>query len=597
MSANYFIVYNPLTYNLMDLLPADSITPLDVISYLTGNNAHEMTSENFLKFVDFQPEKQRATMVDALAIEMYAGVYIHNQLARLAKDHLIVMVDGKRRYISQVIKEKKSLPRAVFISAMSSSFPAAAATAITLNHAKIPVIIGGIHVSTMYEDADIFIRKYAPHPELISIVKGAGDSTVITSILDDLKNNSLKSEYIGYKLIENGVWGNFQNLEPLEPLKINLLNRLPFIKHSPLKDFRINPVAPYTGCPFSCKFCSISTLPEKHKAVQFRDPDDFVAELRYYQKGPVDFKNRYYFFTPDNLFPSKNSLIPFLIKIIESDLRINYAVQISIEVADDEEMLKLIRASGGTHFFIGFESLDIRNLKDINKHIVGNIEKSKMTVSEYYESKIKKIHAHGISIHASFIIGLPYDYYNSGTDNTAVDITNFCTKNRIGAQPSTMVDLPGSVFFNESQENNRFIYGKKDTMDYFLSLSIADLAETNKIPPDSLYNSPLVIASMVFYISSKVGSPVRAAINSTIIFIRSFIHPTKNGKGFKIWQRFIDAVCSAVSQTAVALYKEQGDSLVQSRHGVRGIMERLYDAEKNPKVRRLFKDYIRPFTE
>ena len=185
MSANYFIVCNPLTYNLMDLLPADSITPLDVISYLTGNNAHEMTSENFLKFVDFQPEKQRATMVDALAIEMYAGVYIYNQLARLAKDHLIVMVDGKRRYISQVIKEKKSLPRAVFISAMSSSFPAAAATAITLNHAKIPVIIGGIHVSTMYEDADIFIRKYAPHPELISIVKGAGDSTVITSILDD----------------------------------------------------------------------------------------------------------------------------------------------------------------------------------------------------------------------------------------------------------------------------------------------------------------------------------------------------------------------------------------------------------------------------
>jgi radical SAM superfamily enzyme YgiQ (UPF0313 family) len=449
----------------------------------------------------------------------------------------------------------------------------------------------------MPKDADIFIRKYSPHPELISIVKGAGDSTVITSILEDLKNNSLKSEYSGYNLIENGVWGNFQNLEPLEPLKINLLNRLPFIKHSPLKDFRINPVAPSTGCLFSCKFCSISTLPEKHKAVQFRDPDDFVAELRYYQKETVNFKNRYYFFTPDNLFPSRKSLIPFLDKIIESDLRINYAVQISIEVADDEELLDLIRASGGTHFFIGFESLDIRNLKHINKHIVGNIEKSGMTVSEYYESKIKKIHAHGISIHASFIIGLPYDYYNSKTDNTAVDITNFCIKNRIGAQPSTIVDLPGSVFFNESQESNKFIYGKKGTMDYFLSLSIADLAETNKIPPDSLYNSPLVIASMVFYISSKVGSPLRAVINSTIIFIRSFIHPTKNGKGFHIWQRFIDSLCSAVSQTAVALYKEQGDSLVQSKHGVRGIMERLYDAEKNPEVRKLFKDYIHQFTE
>jgi radical SAM superfamily enzyme YgiQ (UPF0313 family) len=338
-------------------------------------------------------------------------------------------------------------------------------------------------------------------------------------------------------------------------------------------------------------------MPQKYKSVQFRNPDDFVSELRYYQKGSVDFKNRYYFFTPDNLFSNKKELISFLKQIMESDLHINYAVQISIEVADDEGLLKLIRASGGTHFFIGLESLDMRNLKHINKHIVGNIEKSGMSVAKYYASKIKKIHDHGISIHGSFIIGLPYDYYNSATDNTGVDITKFCTKNRIGAQPSTIVDLPGSVFFNESQENNRFIYGKKDTMDYFLSLSIADFAETNKIPPDSLYNSPLVIASMVFYISSKVGSPVRATINSTIIFMRSFIHPTKNGKGFKIWERFIDAVCSAVSQTAVALYKEQGDSLVQSRHGVRGIMERLYDAEKNPEVRKLFEDYTRKFAE
>jgi radical SAM superfamily enzyme YgiQ (UPF0313 family) len=398
-------------------------------------------------------------------------------------------------------------------------------------------------------------------------------------------------------LIENGVWGDFSNLEPLEPLKINLLNKLPIIKHTPLKDFRINPVAPFTGCLFSCKFCSISTLPKKYKSVQFRDPDDFVEELRSYQKETIDFKNRYYFFTPDNLLPSRKNLISFLKKIIESDLHIDYAVQISIEVADDEELLKLIRASGGTHFFIGLESLDIRNLKHVNKHIVGDIEKSGMSVEKYYASKIKKIHAHGISVHGSFIIGLPYDYYNSATDNTGVNIANFCKKNRIGAQPSTIVDIPGSVFFNESQENNRFIYGKKGTMDYFLSLSIADLAETNKIPPESLHRSPLVIASMVYEISNKVGAPVRATINSAIIFMRSFIHPTKNGKGLKLWERFIDAICSAVSQTAVSLYKEQGESLVRSKHGVRGIMERLYDNEKNPEIKKMFKSYIPQFIE
>jgi len=597
MSANYFIVYNPLTYQLMDLMPAGSITPLDVISYLTDQNAHEMTSENYLRFVDFQPYKQRATMVDALAIEMYAGIYIQNQLARLAKDHSVVMVDGKRKNFSQVIKEKKKPPRAVFISTISSSFPAAAAAALVFNYAKIPVIIGGIHVSTTPGDIDTFIRKHSPHPELIALVKGAGDSTVMTEILADLDNHSLKSEYSGFKLIENGVWGHYENLEPLEPLKINLLNRLPIIKYTPLKDFRINPVAPFTGCIFSCKFCSISTMPSKYKSIQFRDPDDFVKELLYYQKEKINFKNRYYFFTPDNLFSNKRELIAFLKKIIASNLRINYAVQISIEVADDEELLRLIRASGGTHFFIGLESLDLRNLQHINKHIVKDIEKSGMSVARYYASKIKIIHDHGISVHGSFIIGLPFDYYNSPTDNTGVNIAKFCIRNRIGAQPSTIVDLPGSMFFNDSQENNRYIYGKKGTMDYFLSLSIADLAETNKIPPDTLHNSPLVIASMVYEISKKVGAPVRASINSAIIFIRSFLHPTGKGSGFHVWQRYIDAVCSAVSQTAVALYKEQGESLVHSRHGVRGIMERLYDTEKNPEIKKMFKSYIPQFIE
>lgn len=597
MSVNYFIVYNPLTYQLMDLMPANSITPFDVITYLSGQNSHEVNAENYLRFIDFQPEKKRATMVDALAIEMYAGIYIQHQLAKLAQDHLVVMVDGKRRNFSEVIRQKKAPPQAVFISTISSSFPAAAAAAIVLNHAKIPVIIGGIHVSTMPEDADTFIRKYAPYPELISIVRGAGDSTVLKTILNDLKTHSLKSDYSGETLIENGVWGNFENLEPLEPLKINLLNRLPVIKYTPLKDFRINPVAPFTGCIFSCKFCSISTLPQRNKIVQFRDTDDFVEELRSYQKETVDFKNRYYFFTPDNLFSNKKNLISFLKKIIASDLRINYAVQISIEVADDEELLKLIRASGGTHFFIGLESLDIRNLKHINKHIVKDIEKSGMSVKKYYASKIRKIHAHGISVHGSFIVGLPYDYFNSPTDNTGVDITKFCIRNRIGAQPSTIVDLPGSVFFHESQENNTFIYGKKGTMDYFLSLSVADLAETNKIPPDSLHQSPLIIASMVYEISKIVGAPVRATFNSSIIFFRSLLHPTNKGQGLHFWQRFIDAVCSAVSQTAVALYKEQGESLVRSKHGVRGIMERLYDTEKNPEIRKMFKNYIPQFTE
>ena len=243
------------------------------------------------------------------------------------------------------------------------------------------------------------------------------------------------------------------------------------------------------------------------------------------------------------------------------------------------------------------ESLDIRNLKYINKHIVGDIEKSGLSVENYYRSKIKKIHAHGISIHGSFIFGLPYDYFNSISDNTGTWIADFCRKNKIGVQPSTITDLPGSIFFNESQASGEYLYGRKGTMDYFVSLSVTDLAETNKKPPESLYASPLVIAAMVYEATKKIGSPAASVSNSLAIFFKSFLHPTKNGEGFHVKQRFLDALCSAISQTAVSLYKEQGDSIVMSKNGVRGILERLFDNETNPEIKNQFRDYVKQFTE
>ncbi|MFP4040533.1 MAG: B12-binding domain-containing radical SAM protein [Desulfosudaceae bacterium] len=597
MALNYFVVYNPLTYNLMDLMPADNLSPFDVIYYLSGQPARAISADNFLEYLDFQPSRQRMTMVDTLAIEMYSAVYIQNQLARLASDHLIVMLDGKRKLFSQVFLNHQRLPRAVFITTMSSNFPGAAAAALVLNHARIPVILGGIHVSTTPEDVDTFIRKYAPHPELISIVKGAGDSLIINDILAGLRQGSLEAEYTGYKLIEDGVWGDFKNVEPLEPLKINLLHRLPLVRWTPIRHFRINPAAPHTGCPFSCKFCSISTLPKKQRALRLRDPDDFIEELKQAQSGRPDFTNRYFFFTPDNLLLGRKHLLTLLDKIIESELCLNYAVQISIDVANDDDLLRKIRRSGGTHFFIGLESLDMRNLKHINKHIVSDIEKSGLSVPDYYRAKIKRIHAHGISVHGSFIFGLPYDYFNSITDNTGMEVARFCIKNRIGVQPSTITDLPGSVFFNESQETGQYLYGSQGTMSYFVSLCLTDLGETNKIPPESLRRSPLIIAAMVYEATRRIGAPWIAAKNATAIFFKSFLHPTSNGRGLRVRQRFLDALCSGISQTAVSLYKEQGDSLVLSKDGVRGIIERLYDGESDPEVKRQFEDYVHQFKE
>jgi hypothetical protein len=163
----------------------DSINPVDVISYLTEQDAHALNSENFLNFIDFQPKKQRATMVDALAIEMYAGIYILHQLARLAKDHNVVMVDGKRRSFPTSSKKKENCQRP-FYFLHELEFSGGRLTAIVLNHPKCPSLSGANTYQPCRMMWILFFRKYVPIRNSSPSSKRP-HSTVITEFLKILK--------------------------------------------------------------------------------------------------------------------------------------------------------------------------------------------------------------------------------------------------------------------------------------------------------------------------------------------------------------------------------------------------------------------------
>lgn len=144
------------------------------------------------------------------------------------------------------------------------------------------------------------------------------------------------------------------------------------------------------GCPFNCDFCLVTkTFGRK---MRYRDIDNVVEEIR---AAP----SKYFFFVDDNLTINKR----YAKELMEAvkPLKISWGCMCSIDVAKDDELLKAMADAGCFNILIGFESLNPDSLDASNKH-----HNRRGTI---YEDAIRKIHAHGIHINASFVVGFDND--------------------------------------------------------------------------------------------------------------------------------------------------------------------------------------------
>ncbi len=202
------------------------------------------------------------------------------------------------------------------------------------------------------------------------------------------------------------------------------------------------------GCPFQCEFCDIIVL--YGRKPRTKTPDQLLAELEAIRhlnwRGEI-------FLVDDNFIGNKRhvkQLLPALAawQHDHSD-PFAFTTEASIDLADDEELMELMRKSGFNRVFLGIETPDLSSLASANKH--------QNTRSPLLEA-VDAITAQGLLVMAGFILG--FDGEQPGAGQRIIDFVNR------SAIPLAMVGilqaLPNTALWHRLKREDRLLHVEAD---------------------------------------------------------------------------------------------------------------------------------------
>jgi len=311
----------------------------------------------------------------------------------------------------------------VGISTTSSTSREAYRIAGYLRSRNIPVVIGGIHATFLPEEA----LQYADY-----VVRGEADSTFLP-LVRSLEEGKAPENIPGIsywdngKMVHNTCQDNWVDMEQLPIPDLTLMDHY--------QQIRAIPVMTSRGCPFNCTFCSVT--PMFGRRYRYRSNESILKELSLY-------KGRNIFFCDDNFTADIRRTKQMLQKMLDQKVNLKgWGAQVRVEAARDEELLELMRRTGGDIVYIGFESINPLTLESYNK---------KQSVEDICEC-IQKFHEYGFRIHGMFVFGSDED-----TVQTIRDTVDFALKMRIDSiQFMILTPLPGTPLFNKLEDEGRLL--------------------------------------------------------------------------------------------------------------------------------------------
>ncbi|UOM36135.1 radical SAM protein [Acuticoccus sp. I52.16.1] len=153
------------------------------------------------------------------------------------------------------------------------------------------------------------------------------------------------------------------------------------------------------GCPFMCEFCDIITI--YGRKPRAKDPGEVIAELETLRRRGV----RTVFLVDDNLIGNKKLARGLLVELVAWQKANNYplklATEVSINLADEPDLLELMYEAGMSSIFIGIESPSEASLAETKK--VQNIRGDSMA------DKLARVRDAGLIVTGGMIVGFDSD--------------------------------------------------------------------------------------------------------------------------------------------------------------------------------------------
>jgi len=281
--------------------------------------------------------------------------------------------------------------------------------------AGVPVVMGGLHVTSVPDEP----ARYGA-----SAIIGEGE-VVWPEVLADAQAGRLKPLY--------DARGREFDLSAAPMPAYDLLD---FSRYNRLT------VQTSRGCPWRCSFCAASILLTKRYK---QKPVPLVlAEI---DRIRSLWKRPFIEFADDNAFVHRAWWKQFLPEL--SRRHVKWFAETDVSVADDEELLAMMRQAGCAEVLIGFESPVEEGLDDLE--LRRNWKRDRFPS---YRRTIQTIQDHGIRVNACFVLGL--DGHGPGIFDAVYDFVEQTTPYDV--QITYLTPFPGTPLYLQLKRQGRLLY-------------------------------------------------------------------------------------------------------------------------------------------